>query len=279
MLKINGWHKGSVSTLNRYLSGTGGHKITSQTLGLIGQALEWSDEDMNWVLYGESAPTIILRHDIDRIVEAIQSAHSAEQQERSIKGLASLYLATLWGGNLAGQIHHFDRTRSDEEVVNVLFQFIGTTIVSSFEFEDTEDWSIVVYRASITDETAIELVPIAHISDPEKPLESIPSMRPGEGLIGRCFNENNEVSSDQVGSIQRSGVSGETSTSEVNDNWLWRSAFACPVFLESQDLAPWGVVAAASSNEERFLGEGGIPKEAVRAISNMTANIISANSE
>ena len=52
MREVNKWHKGSASTLNRYISGTGEYKITPQTLGLISVALEWSDYYNNLVLLG-----------------------------------------------------------------------------------------------------------------------------------------------------------------------------------------------------------------------------------
>jgi tetratricopeptide (TPR) repeat protein len=56
MRKANKWQKGSTSTLQRYLSGNGEHKITSQTLGYIAKALEWTDEERNWVQFGDDAP-------------------------------------------------------------------------------------------------------------------------------------------------------------------------------------------------------------------------------
>lgn len=48
--------RGSLSTVRRCLNGKGDHKITSATLGLIAQALDWSETTRNWVQFGDSPP-------------------------------------------------------------------------------------------------------------------------------------------------------------------------------------------------------------------------------
>lgn len=62
MKKLNVSAKGSLQTIQRYKNGTAKTSPTPQVIGLISQALGFSDEERDWVVSGEIVPAGVLQY-------------------------------------------------------------------------------------------------------------------------------------------------------------------------------------------------------------------------
>ena len=147
MQAINGWQKGSVSTLRRYLSGAGDHKITNQTLGLIAKALEWSDDDRNWVLFGESVRELGANTQVQKFLDAFALSATAEEAQLRFESIVSLYLAHHHATSLLSHMIISPIKRSAEYNISILMKVVGRELTTSPNFTISETWSVNVYKA------------------------------------------------------------------------------------------------------------------------------------
>lgn len=141
---------------------------------------------------------------------------------------------------------------SEEDVIQGLLAVSARPLAVAMAFEQTQAWTITVYRAECDTGDRSILRPIATARAIECDLANARSWEEGTGIAGAAWSNRSEV---VIPDLARPGIKElfgtKVNVEKLDDFQLYRSMAASPIRLDGR-AEPWGVVVATNDSIDHF---------------------------
>ena len=162
----------------------------------------------------------------------------------------------------------------EDKLAGLILKACDRSLPIAMGFQQADQWTIGIYKASPLKDGRYELVCIASKRAIECDASEARRWREGTGIAGVCFSINDEV---VIPDLQAQGIRSVfgSAANEVRqyDAERYRSMVAVPINV-GKDAQPWGVIAATNDRVDHFAAtasNGLSNHEGARALAGMVA--------